>query len=526
MIRRNDLGGWLLVVLIAARCIWLIAHGPNGILGMFEDDAQYYLVIAENIVRTGHSTFDGTTLTTGYHPAWLGIEVALVWLSGNSRVIYLTALVVVCGVLAFLHVRMLRRLLSGLSSSPAWVDIVVLLVVTRSLNLSFDGMESALAMPMMAWCALETWRQLETSLVPRRLAYLGFIAALTGLARIDAIVFGVACGALVIARAARDRWMPRASNATTPPSAEPALGRSMAAFVLGLAPFFAFVAALWFFTGSAMTTSAQAKTLAQGLHWSSAWFSRITWGDRISFLFVSGVALALLCSPWTPWRDARRALALTVFAFPIFYYTYIGLRTSWSLWAWYLYPAPLCTSIALVALAEWVKVRAPDLARRAAGYSPVALAVAALLSVAMVAKTWTARGNNEGVVRAAIALGSFCATHPGKYGMGDRAGTTAYLNPCSFLQLEGLVADTSLLDAIRHERSLASTLVEYRVDYLVEALPTRAIGTGCQTFLEPNAKQAGPRSPKMRGEFCELMFRYDDEHDGMTTMVYRVPSAI
>lgn len=530
MERDHNIAGWGVLALIALRCAWPFLHGSAGILETFQDDAQYYLVIAENIVRTGRSTFDGATFTTGYHPAWLAIEVLLIWVCRGDRAVYLTALVVVCAILALAHARVLRQLLLRLSSSATWVNIVVLLVIARSLNLSFNGMESALAMPMMAWCSLETLRQLERPLKHSRLVYLGFLASLTGLARFDAIVFGVGCGALVIIHGVKPRWAARSEDGPSreagaqPSSEQLGLAPSVGAFVVGLTPFLVYLSVLWVLTGSTMTTSAQAKTLVSGLHWSSEWFNGITWGDRICFLLVSCIGLGLVSSPWTPWRDPRRAFAIVVFTFPILYYAYIGLRTSWQLWAWYLYPGPVCSGIALVAFGECIGSRAPSLAGYAVTRARAGLAVAALVATTMVFKSLVARGNNEGVMRAAVALSTFCSTHPGKYGMGDRAGTTAFVNNSRpFLQLEGLVADSTLLEAIRHERSLVNTLVDYGVDYLVEAMPTRTVGSNfCRTFLEPNTKQAGWRSPKMRGEFCELLFRYDDARDSMTTMVYRV----
>ena len=142
----------------------------------------------------------------------------------------------------------------------------------------------------------------------------------------------------------------------------------------------------------------------------------------------------------------------------------------------------------------------------------------------MVLKVCRSRGNNEGVLHAAAALNAFALSHPGRYGMGDRSGLTAFEVPRPFVQLEGLVADRALLDAIRTQRSLHVTLASLGVDYLVEALPTRGVAADrCQEFSEPKLVQAGAHSPKMRGTFCDALFRYDDTTDGHTTLVYAVP---
>ena len=41
----------------------------------FTDDAFYYFVVARHIVNDGISSFDGTTLTNGYHPLWMALLV-------------------------------------------------------------------------------------------------------------------------------------------------------------------------------------------------------------------------------------------------------------------------------------------------------------------------------------------------------------------------------------------------------------------------------------------------------------------
>lgn len=40
---------------------------------MHEDDAFFYFQIARNIAETGRASFDGTDLTNGFHPLWMGL---------------------------------------------------------------------------------------------------------------------------------------------------------------------------------------------------------------------------------------------------------------------------------------------------------------------------------------------------------------------------------------------------------------------------------------------------------------------
>ena len=57
---------------ILAVALLLLGVFPNAV---FEDDAYFYFQIARNILVHGASSFDGLTLTNGYHPLWMGVLV-------------------------------------------------------------------------------------------------------------------------------------------------------------------------------------------------------------------------------------------------------------------------------------------------------------------------------------------------------------------------------------------------------------------------------------------------------------------
>jgi hypothetical protein len=48
------------------------------------DDAYYYFSIAHHIAHGFLSSFDGTTLTNGYHPLWVGILTVVYWIGGSA----------------------------------------------------------------------------------------------------------------------------------------------------------------------------------------------------------------------------------------------------------------------------------------------------------------------------------------------------------------------------------------------------------------------------------------------------------
>ena len=119
-----------------------------------EDDAFYYTVIAHHIAQSGVSTFDGQTLTNGYHPLWLGLLVLQDLTVGGS--IYVTiALEIVlatAGVWFFLASLRSRSLLLNIAFALAMA------VITRPMIAK--GMEVSLlifALGLFTNIAVEAW---------------------------------------------------------------------------------------------------------------------------------------------------------------------------------------------------------------------------------------------------------------------------------------------------------------------------------------------------------------------------------
>lgn len=497
---------WFVCVPIVATGLFLGLSGYEHLLAFFEDDASYYFLIAENIVKTGHSTFDGIATTTGYHPLWLVVNVALAWITG-SREAWLAGLVVVCTALAIGQAFLLSRLLSRLApASPSLVNTSVIVVSAWSLRFSFSGMECAVATPMLVWCALHLLSLLDEPKPSNAgLFRLGLLSAGCGLARVDALLFGLACGAAALLMH-RTTWIE--------------LFRRGLFYAVGLTPFVVYLGINRAISGSLLTTSAQAKSLAPTLAWNYAVFDNINSGGRIA-LGVCLLGALLVASRLSPLRGSARVVALVSFGFPAAYYASLGIRSSWRIWSWYLYPIPLALGIALVALGQAAnRALAPrnqSMTLRASRIAvPLSVALAALLAFRIARDP----GNNEGTRDSARDLARFARAHPGYYAMGDRAGVTAFLVPHPFLQLEGLVADRAFLDAIRHERPLREVLTERRVDYLVEAVPNELLAGRCLKVEEPKPGQAGMLSPKLRGEFCDPVFRIPDKLGWVTTLVY------
>jgi len=58
-------------------CIWVIAGPEHRVMDWLYDDAFYYLIVASHFSRSHLSSFDGLTVTTGYHPLWMWLCSAI-----------------------------------------------------------------------------------------------------------------------------------------------------------------------------------------------------------------------------------------------------------------------------------------------------------------------------------------------------------------------------------------------------------------------------------------------------------------
>src|SRR5574340_812292 len=64
-----------LLAVAAVAVGWRVEQAWRGV-DLWSDDAYYYLVIARNFVETGRFTFDGSSLTHGFHPLLCWLEAA------------------------------------------------------------------------------------------------------------------------------------------------------------------------------------------------------------------------------------------------------------------------------------------------------------------------------------------------------------------------------------------------------------------------------------------------------------------
>lgn len=177
---------------------WRVLQASQGV-DLFSDDAYYYAIIARNFVETGRFTFDGLSLTNGFHPLLFWVETAgfavfgtaaspgaqyLGILAGVTAVFLLT----VGGCLWAVHARA-RSEDDAVIQTALWITLCVILVPRFTVPF-LGGMEAILVLPLFLLLGILAWRS--------QYAAAGIGALLLVMARLDMLPYvvlpiGLAC---------------------------------------------------------------------------------------------------------------------------------------------------------------------------------------------------------------------------------------------------------------------------------------------------------------------------------------------
>jgi len=487
---------WTLGLVLLLACVACLLPFRTGAFerAFLADDFYYYAQIARNLATTGRSTFDGVTLTNGYHPLWL-LALTLYWklTAGGRGFFVLVNLTIVAGTLA--TYRLALALLTRRAPHTAFAALAAFWTAAFYLYFGRMGMEVVLTVPLALWL-LRRWlaRGLDTAW-PGAVGA-GLLASLLVLSRLDtALLLALLAAAYLL-------------------FGGPGLAqrlRTLLRHLPGMLPVPLYLLSNRLLFGTFGTASALAKHMKQGL-----WPSRLTllslfepFGPgTVAFvlvamaLSVAGVLLLVLRPQLAATADARAVLAATL-AFPWLYYLALAMTSGWRIFSWYDYALLLSAllSLELLHTAAATGLFAMWLAGPAAQRP---LAFATLLLFALLLAGFNRRPQMAGVYADALALRSFAAGHPGIYAMGDRAGLTGFLLGRPLIQTEGLVMDRRMLADIRERRNLLAVLRGYGVRYYITA-DYRPAG-GCFLALEP--ARSDDASAKMSATLCAAPIAY------------------
>lgn len=438
-----------LLAAVASAVSWRASLAWQGV-DLLSDDAYYYAVIARNFVETGRITFDGTSLTSGFHPLMFWVEVAAMAIFGTDASPRGQYLGILAGVITVFLLTIAGCLLVT-RRRPAGEDDAVMqcslliaicvILVPRFTTPYLGGMEAVLVLPLLILLTGLAWKA--------RYATAAVAALFLAMARLDMLPY------VVFPVAAACVWREQTRGG---PAIRSGLLVSLPA-VVGTAIFM--LCNRWYF-GHPMPIHGVLKSCFPriNLQWHQVFDpSSDSATPMIAFLTAMAAALLLLYRGKIG-KDVRIA-GMTAAALALIQLAAFVLFQKWSkpIPAWYAGPAMLTASFALaVATANVVGLRRVRTLMVAAVV--IVLAINLVSSGKVLSHRPPAADDGSSLI-------DFIKTQPS-----DRiwactdCGKLAFWGRRSVVNLDGLVNDFSYQDALRDKR-LGRYLLEKNVRYLV-----------------------------------------------------------
>jgi hypothetical protein len=482
-IRILNVGSMLVVVAFSLILFSTPLRHGGSLLAFAQDDLYYYLVPAKNLVAGLGSTFDGTTLTNGYHPLYFLLLLCVVKINGGLRFTYaaLWLLDVASAVAIFSAVRILvrRRL-----KNPLLTNGFAFAIVALSALRIVQQMEVTLTLPIGMWFLVLLDRP-PVEITPARWAGLGFVGTLLVLSRLDAAILVLLCLVLLCTQPAYRREL---------------TWNKVAAFAITFLPFLLLYLGInqhYFHRLTPISGAAKQARVGLGL-FGPAIYSSLPGSAALMFL-ASLLGLFALPAIWRHLSTQARVLYSSMLLFPFLHFGANWLMSDWMIFPWYRYSLLFSLTAVLLLLCHGLSAIVRGRAEVLVGGAVFLGCMGALLSVRYV-PDWIMID----IAESALFIQNFARTHPGRYAMGDRAGMVGYTDGVPTVQLEGLMMDDSFLRHIRQREPLHQLLRDYHIDYYIGfdwRQPRDWPRPGCFHAREPS--HAGPDSPVMLGDFCQ-----------------------
>lgn len=184
-VTRNYIGLFLFLVFVT--CIPIILHSWNEI--EIADDAYYYIKPAWNFWEYGFVTFDGLTYTNGFHPLWMLILIIValpLYIIGQyGAVLYVTVLLsfLIVVAIVYLTIRILR-----LAGVPTKISLVTASLTTFLLIDTLSGLEGHLVI-LMSLLLIHYLQQVMSDKRPFHTLIFASLCWLVLMSRLDTGIF-------------------------------------------------------------------------------------------------------------------------------------------------------------------------------------------------------------------------------------------------------------------------------------------------------------------------------------------------
>lgn len=519
MTKRLDairLGIIILLGLTGARFLFHILTGSDVHTYLVTDDFYYYFLPAKNFVTKGVSSFDGITITNGYHPLWFICNVVLYATSGMNDGVYFILLAGLSGILTYIFLTKLCELVDLVFGEHWLYDILLACGAVIYAGLCFLGMETSILLPLLATLLVSLLKTNFETATPKRYLYLGFLSSLVILSRLDTLfLIGLLCIGMFFLIKGQVSF------------------RSMKLvwFCLGMILLPIYFLFNYFSYGEFLTVSALTKTLGTTKEFNlDTFFYILTNRDSAGALFLAPIGLIALLFTKGIKKEGKVILGILL-AFPFVFYPIMLYQSSWFLNRWYLYPLPMVSLISVISTIRYFSERRA-IFEQLRQYSKLISILPVCLMILFGAyfflrDTVLFQPDPHSVYAHAKKIQPFVATHPGTYAMGDRAGLTSYLINQPVIQLEGLACDYTMVKFMKEKTDLQEVLRHYNVQYLIESTDNAGLDreNGCFTIEEPHKEQAGELAPKMRTTLCrhpEAIIETRTNGYGVKTYIFKL----
>jgi len=506
-----------MIILVVYLCLNLVSFWfsqNRELVNHFEDDSYYYFKIAANIVDLKMITFDGHTLTSGFHPLWMLVLLPLTAAINNPFVflrivgILSTFLIGTSAIIGFGYLQKRYSLLAYLFAGAMMLSCLI--------DFGSTGMETSLLIPLLTiaiiiLAKLSLWSQSDKNKGHEKYwIWLGITLSLAQLARLDTILFNfIILVWIFFSDRSPQKWMHLVKT-------------GLPIFITGCA----YLLFNYFTYQHLFPTSGLSKTI-QGGWINKAFIDQLVnfknpegtaWNLYLVLIFVAigFIAYYLTNSFGKPKNQQfieNNAIPLIVSVFYLLYTSYQLFGTSWVLWRWHLYPIYLMSITVIPFILDKFLARLQQNTKSRIPTKKI-IAICAVLIFMLMAAIGITAGNWQKTQKILFPYENYLIAEelnttlhqPVIFAMGDRAGSYAYFFKGDVLQIEGLVSDYSVIQAIE-DNTLEQYMTDFGVQYVIsQAAPPTNYSSW--TLLTPLPKHsAGPKAEIRLCKSSEFLLR-------------------
>jgi hypothetical protein len=463
-----------------------VLPSPTWIKNLATDDALYYPTVARNIVNGLGSSYDGITLTNGYHPLWCWLELPIAFATSSlNQMTYLWIVKLLMVVLVGLCVVVWEKVVFRITGSTWMSSTFVVLIGAYwwSVHVLYSGMETPLVVLMMGVSLLMAHRLIDNRSTGTAVA-LGAAMAFTLLARLDSVFFLGVLGLVVLLKLKANIRLQLTWIVPMVLIPIPYLLWNLRVFG-NLVPV------------SGIRKSVEAPSITDQLGIIGRFFSE-KWSKVYSVLGPAGAALMLafvvvgLVIVWIGRRElSRHAKSLSIlWTVPVgavmhFFYVatfMVEINVSWYQYAEYL-TVFLFVSVVVAAAVSWLQARPIAEKRPQIAWAPFA-AVYALIVATLLAFAPAAMPDvmNVRSYDAAMWSRQHLDAPNVRFGMYD-PGVFRFVSGYPTVALNGLASTRDVTELVNQQK-WSEIIRRYKINYVIQFVANEAMPSIPQQYIK------------------------------------------